>query len=237
MENLLTFSYSGVIVNTFTVILGSLMGLTFKKKVSSKYTDAVMCGLGLCTIYIGLSGALSAGSDADANPVMPIIAIALGVLIGTILDIDGKLAKLGQRVEQRFANQNGKIAEGFISASLLFCVGSMTIVGGINAGISGDNTLYFTKSALDLVSSTVLSVSFGLGVLLSAGFVFVFQGAIVLAATLIEPLLTTHMIAEMNCVGSLLIVLIGLNLMGITKIKVADFLPAILVALLLAIVI
>ena len=237
MENLLTFSYSGVIVNTFTVILGSLMGLTFKKKVSSKYTDAVMCGLGLCTIYIGLSGALSAGSDADANPVMPIIAIALGVLIGTILDIDGKLAKLGQRVEQRFANQNGKIAEGFISASLLFCVGSMTIVGGINAGISGDNTLYFTKSALDLVSSTMLSVSFGLGVLLSAGFVFVFQGAIVLAATLIEPLLTTHMIAEMNCVGSLLIVLIGLNLMGITKIKVADFLPAILVALLLAIVI
>ena len=237
MENLLTFSYSGVIVNTFTVILGSLMGLTFKKKVSSKYTDAVMCGLGLCTIYIGLSGALSAGSDADANPEMPIIAIALGVLIGTILDIDGKLAKLGQRVEQRFANQNGKIAEGFISASLLFCVGSMTIVGGINAGISGDNTLYFTKSALDLVSSTVLSVSFGLGVLLSAGFVFVFQGAIVLAATLIEPLLTTHMIAEMNCVGSLLIVLIGLNLMGITKIKVADFLPAILVALLLAIVI
>ena len=213
------------------------MGLTFKKKVSSKYTDAVMCGLGLCTIYIGLSGALSAGSDADANPVMPIIAIALGVLIGTILDIDGKLAKLGQRVEQRFANQNGKIAEGCISASLLFCVGSMTIVGGINAGISGDNTLYFTKSALDLVSSTVLSVSFGLGVLLSAGFVFVFQGAIVLAATLIEPLLTTHMIAEMNCVGSLLIVLIGLNLMGITKIKVADFLPAILVALLLAIVI
>ena len=237
MENLLTFSYSGVIVNTFTVILGSLMGLTFKKKVSSKYTDAVMCGLGLCTIYIGLSGTLSAGADADANPVMPIIAIALGVLIGTILDIDGKLAKLGQRVEQRFANQNGKIAEGFISASLLFCVGSMTIVGGINAGISGDNTLYFTKSALDLVSSTVLSVSFGLGVLLSAGFVFVFQGAIVLAATLIEPLLTTHMIAEMNCVGSLLIVLIGLNLMGITKIKVADFLPAILVALLLAIVI
>lgn len=237
MENLLTFSYSGVIVNTFTVILGSLMGLTFKKKVSSKYTDAVMCGLGLCTIYIGLSGAFSAGSDADANPVMPIIAIALGVLIGTILDIDGKLAKLGQRVEQRFANQNGKIAEGFISASLLFCVGSMTIVGGINAGISGDNTLYFTKSALDLVSSTMLSVSFGLGVLLSAGFVFVFQGAIVLAATLIEPLLTTHMIAEMNCVGSLLIVLIGLNLMGITKIKVADFLPAILVALLLAIVI
>ena len=243
MNNLLTFAYSGVIVNTMTVILGSLMGLIFKKNVSSKYTDAVMCGLGICTIYIGISGAISAGSDAQANPVMPIIAIALGVLLGTILDIDGKLAKIGANIEQKVSNGNtsnktkGKIAEGFVSACLLFCVGSMTIVGGINAGISGDNTLYFTKSALDLVSSTVLSVSFGVGVLFSAAFVLLFQGGIVFAATLIEPLLTTHMISEMNCVGSLLIVLIGLNLMGITKIKVADYLPSILIALLLAIVI
>ena len=241
MEHLLTFPYAGVLFNTLTVIIGSLTGLTFKKNVPSRLTDAVMCGLGLCTIYIGISGAISAGSDVQANPVMPIIAVALGVLVGTLLDIDGKLARLGVAVEKRFAKNKGtagggqgRIAEGFVSACLLFCVGSMTIVGGINAGVSGDNTLYFTKGVLDLVSSTVLSVSFGAGVLLSAGFVLVFQGGLVLMATLIEPLLTTHMIAEMNCVGSLLIVAIGLNLMGITKIKVADYLPAILVALLLA---
>ena len=239
MNELLTFPYAGVLFNTLTVIIGSLLGLSFKKNVPAKLTDAVMCGVGICTIYIGISGAISAGSDAQANPVMPIIAIALGVLIGTLLDIDGKLAKLGACVEQRFAKKEevankGKIAEGFVSACLLFCVGSMTIVGGINAGIFGDNTLYFTKGVLDLVSATVLSASLGIGVMLSAGFVFVFQGGLVLAATLIEPLLTTHMIAEMNCVGSLLIVLIGLNLMGITKTKVADYLPAILVALLLA---
>lgn len=241
MNELLTFPYAGVLFNTLTVIIGSLLGLSFKKNVPAKLTDAVMCGVGICTIYIGISGAISAGSDAQANPVMPIIAIALGVLIGTIMDIDGKLAKLGACVEQRFAKKEdaeggnkGKIAEGFVSACLLFCVGSMTIVGGINAGIFGDNTLYFTKGVLDLVSSTVLAASLGIGVMLSAGFVFVFQGGLVLAATLIEPLLTNHMIAEMNCVGSLLIVLIGLNLMGITKIKVADYLPAILVALLLA---
>lgn len=243
MDSLLTFPYSGVIFNTLTVIIGSLIGLSFKKSVPKKLTDAVMCGIGLCTLYIGISGAISAGADADANPVMPIIAIALGVLIGTLLDIDGRLAKLGNMVEQRFsrgsAGENGskgKIAEGFVSACLLFCVGSMTIVGGINAGVSGDNTLYFTKGVLDFVSSVALSVSFGVGVLLSAAFVFVLQGALVLGASLIEPLLTTHMIAEMNCVGSLLIVVIGLNLMGITKIKVADYLPAILVALLLAMV-
>ena len=242
MDNLLTFPYAGVLFNTLTVIIGSLTGLIFKKNVPAKLTDAVMCGLGVCTLYIGISGAISAGSDAQANPVMPIIAVALGVLLGTLLDIDGKLARLGVAVENRFSKNKtvangtgqGKIAEGFVSACLLFCVGSMTIVGGINAGVSGDNTLYFTKGVLDLVSSTVLSVSFGVGVLLSASFVLVFQGGLVLMATLIEPLLTTHMIAEMNCVGSLLIVVIGLNLMGITKIKVADYLPAILVALLLA---
>lgn len=244
MNTLLTFPYAGVLFNTLTVIAGSLIGLSFKKNVPRRLTDAVMCGLGLCTIYIGISGAISAGSDADANPVMPILAIAFGVLIGTLLDIDGKLARLGEMVEQRFSKKNGadsgaskgKIAEGFVSACLLFCVGSMTIVGGINAGVSGDNTLYFTKGVLDFVSSTALSVSFGIGVLLSSVFVLVFQGGLVLTASLIEPLLTTHMISEMNCVGSLLIVVIGLNLMGITKIKVADYLPAILIALLLAIV-
>jgi len=250
METLLIFPYAGVLFNTLTVIAGSLLGLAFKKNVPTRLTDAVMCGIGLCTVYIGISGAISAGSDAQANPVMPIIAIALGVLIGTLLDIDGRLTKLGNLVEQRFSKANtnggaaadrcdekaqkGRIAEGFVSACLLFCVGSMTVVGGINAGVSGDNTLYFTKGVLDFVSSTALSVSFGMGVLLSSVFVLVFQGGIVLAASLIEPLLTAHMIAEMNCVGSLLIVAIGLNLIGITKIKVADYLPAILVALLLA---
>ncbi|MBQ8381745.1 MAG: DUF554 domain-containing protein [Clostridia bacterium] len=243
MDKLLTFPYSGVIYNTLTVIVGSLIGLAFQKGFPKKLTDAVMCGIGLCTVYIGISGAVSAGSDADANPVMPIIAVALGVLIGTLIDIDRHLTRLGDAVERKFSKQSadgapskGRIAEGFVSACLLFCVGSMTIVGGINAGVSSDNTLYFTKGTLDFVSSIALSVSFGIGVLLSSVFVFLFQGGLVLAAGLIEPYLTSHMIAEMNCVGSLLIVIIGLNLIGVTKIKVANFLPAILIAMLLAIV-
>lgn len=235
-DKILSFPYTGVLFNTLTVIIGSLIGLAAKKGIPKKLTDALMCGIGLCTVYIGISGAVSAGSDKDANPVMPILAIAIGVLIGTLIDIDRHLTRLGDAVERKFTKGegHGRIAEGFVSACLLFCVGSMTIVGAINAGVSGDNTLYITKGVLDFVSGMALSVSFGVGVLLSSLFVFVFQGGLVLAAGLIEPLLTTHMIAEMNCTGSLLILLIGLNLMGITKIKVANYLPAIVVAMLLA---
>ncbi len=236
MEALLTFKYSGVIFNTLTVILGSLIGLALQRGIPKKLTDSLMCGLGLCTVYIGISGAVSAGGDPEASPVAPIIAIALGTLAGTLIDIDSLLCRAGDAIEKKVSHkeEHGRIAEGFVSACLMFCVGSMTIVGGINAGVSGDNTLYFTKGVLDFVSGMALSVSFGVGVLLSSLFVLTFQGTLVLGAGFIEPMLSHHMICEMNCTGSLLIVLIGLNLMGITKIKVANFLPAILVSMLLA---
>ena len=241
-DKIMTFPYAGVLFNTMTVVIGALIGMASRRGIPKRLTDALMIGIGLCTVYIGLSGAISAGSDGEANPMMPILSVAIGAVIGTLCDIDGRLARLGDAVERRFSRggsgeMQGRIAEGFVSACLLFCVGSMTIVGAINAGVSGDNTLYFTKGVLDLVSSMALAVSFGAGVLLSAVFVLVFQGALVLAAWLIEPLLTNHMIMEMNCAGSLLILAIGLNLIGITKIKVADYLPAILIAMLLASVI
>lgn len=122
------------------------------------------------------------------------------------------------------------MAEGFVTASLLFCVGAMTINGSLNAGISGDNSLLFTKSMLDLFSSIMLTASLGFGVMLSAVFVFVFQGALTLLAGVLAPALTPLAIAEMTCAGSLIIVAIATNLIGITKIKVADYLPAIVFA-------
>ena len=127
------------------------------------------------------------------------------------------------------------MAEGFVSATLLFCVGSMIILGGLSAGVSGDNTIYFTKSVLDFVAAIALSVSLGAGVLLSAAAVGILQALIVLAAGFLQPLLSEHMISEINCVGNLLILIIGLNLMGITKQKVANFLPAVLISLIMAI--
>ena len=238
MDAILHFPYTGVIVNTLAVIVGSLIGLLCKKGFPKKLSDAVMFGAGLCTAYIGISSAISAGSHPQANPIAPVIALAGGALIGTLLDIDGALNRAAASVENKLRHgQPGgnSLAEGFVSATLLFCVGSMIILGGLSAGISGDNTIYFTKSVLDFVSSVALSVSLGAGVLLAAVSVGVLQGLFVLAAGFLQPILTEHMIAEINCVGNLLIVIIGLNLMGITKQKVANFLPAIIIALVMAI--
>ncbi len=220
----------GVLVNVFTVILGGGVGLLCKRGIPRHLTDAVMLGIGLCTLYIGIDGAL-----AGENILIVIAAMVLGAIVGTLLDIDGGINRLGAWVERKFRAENGKtsLAEGFVTASLLFCVGSMTVVGSLNAGIAGDNEMLFTKSTLDLVSSAMLSASLGAGVLLSAAFVLVFQGGIVLLSSLIAPVLTDAAIAEMTCAGSLLIMALGFNLIGLTKIKVANYMPAIFFAPLL----
>ena len=222
----------GVLVNTATVIIGSLIGLLFKKSISRRFTDAIMLGIGLCTIYIGISGALE-----GENTLILILSIVLGAAMGTGLDIDKRINDLGDWIEKRFKKADGNsvsVAEGFVTASLLFCIGAMTIVGSLNAGLTGDNEMLFTKSLLDLISSLILSVSLGVGVMFAAAFVFVFQGSIVLLAQSLQPILTDSAIAEITCAGSLLILALGLNLIGLTKIKVANYLPAIVVAPLLS---
>ena len=217
----------GVFVNVVTVIVGSLIGLLFKKGIPERVSSAAMTGLGACTLYIGISGSL-----CGENVLILIAAVVLGAISGTLLDIDGKLNRMAQRVENAFKKENGKtsIAEGLISATLLFCVGSMTVTGSIQAGLTGDNSVLITKATLDLVSSMMLASSLGIGVLLSAGTVFLIQGGLVLLAGFLAPFMNTGAINEMTCAGSLLIVMIGTNLMGITKIKVADYLPAIVIA-------
>jgi len=154
------------------------------------------------------------------------------VLSGTLLNIDGAINRLAKAVEEKFRKEGQKvsIAEGIVTATLLFCVGSMTVTGSIQAGITGDNTLLITKATLDLVSSMMLASSLGVGVLLASVTVFVIQGGLVLMADFVAPFMSTGAINEMTCAGSILIMMIGTNLMGITKIKVADFLPAIVYA-------
>lgn len=216
----------GVIINTFTVILGSTMGLLLKKGIPEKVSKAAMTAIGLCTLYIGVDGALQGN-----NTIVLILSLVFGVIIGTAIDIDGKIAKLGSFIENKTKSkgEKGTVAQGFITASLLFCIGAMTIVGSLNAGLKGDYELLFTKSILDLISSCMLGSTLGIGVLFAAVFVLVYQGGLVLLASLLQNILTdTAMVAELTCAGSVMIIGLGLNILGITKIKVADFLPALL---------
>lgn len=217
----------GVIVNVITVIIGSCIGLLFKKGIPERVSRAAMTGLGACTLYIGISGSL-----CGENPLILIASVVLGAITGTLLNIDGAINRLAKKAEEKFNKQSSKtsLAEGLVSATLLFCVGSMTVTGSIQAGLTGDNTVLITKATLDLVSSMMLASSLGLGVLLSSVSVFVIEGGLVLLAGVISPLMSAGAVNEMTCAGSLLIIMIGTNLMGITKIKVADFLPAILYA-------
>lgn len=220
-------SFSGVIVNVFTVLLGSTVGMLLKKAIPQQVTTAVMTGLGLCTLYIGVDGALACN-----NILIVIAAMVLGGIVGTLLDIDGGINRLGDAVAARFRKQPGQttVAEGFVTASLLFCIGAMTITGSLNAGMSGDNSLLYTKALLDLFSSMMLAASLGVGVVCSAVFVLVFQGGLVLLAGVLAPVLTQAAIADLTCAGSLMILALGLNLIGIARIKVADYLPAIVFA-------
>lgn len=222
----------GVLVNVIAVLIGSTIGLLFKKGIPKRYSDAIMTGIALCTVYIGISGSLK-----GENTLLLIISTVLGAAAGTALDIDGFISRIGDRLEARFAKNDGSIsvAQGFVTASLLFCVGAMTIVGSINAGL-GDNELLFTKSLLDFISAIMLSVSLGIGVLFSSAFVFVFQGFFALLSGVLAPVLSDAAIAEMTCAGSVLIIGLGLNMLGVTKIKVANYLPALVFAPIAAII-
>jgi len=214
----------GVAVNTATVLIGSFLGLLFKKGIPEKYKDNLMKGIGLCTIFIGISGALK-----GENTIVLILSMVTGILIGTLIDIDKRFNSLSKKIESKFRKDNSQIsfAEGFVTACLVFCIGSMTIVGSLEAGLNGDNKMIFIKSILDLISSFVLASTLGIGVMASAVFVLIFQGAIVLLAGAAAPFLTENVITEMVCVGSVLIFALGLDLTGIKKLKVMNFLPAV----------
>ena len=213
----------GVVVNTLTVLVGSIIGLLCKKGIPERLSSAVMTGIGLCTMAIGVTGILS-----GENPLVLIVSMVLGVLIGELLDIDGHVNRLVERVAGKTAGAGkaAQISQGFITACLLFCIGAMTIVGSLNAGLKGDNEMLLTKSLLDFISSMMLSATLGIGVLFSAVFVLVFQGGIVLLAQFLAPVLSASAIAELTCAGSLMILALGFNIVGITKIKVINFLPA-----------
>lgn len=236
-----SFSLWGAIVNALAVIAGSLIGLAFHRlaladkrsgkkggELGKKVSSALMTGVGLCVMLIGIQGAIK-----SRNILVVIVSMALGALIGTLLDLDGKINRLGELIEKKTKNRFGRISEGFVSASLLFCVGAMAVTGALESGLTGNHSTQYAKALLDAISSVVFSASMGFGVMLSAVMVLLYQGSITLLAECIQPLLNEAVVTEMSAVGSLLIIGISLNLLGVTKIKLMNYIPAIFLPMLL----
>ena len=221
----------GTIVNTVAVIAGAVIGLLMKKGLPEKLADTLIKGLGLCTMYLGISGSL-----VGENSLIMIISIVIGTLIGEGIDLDLRVKQLGEFLERKFRSRDGtkvSIAEGFVTSSLLFCVGAMAIVGSLQSGLSGNHEILFNKSTLDFVAAIIFASSLGIGVVFAAGFVFVYQGSITLLAQWISPFLTDTVVNEMTCVGSVIIIGLALNMLGITKLKVMNYVPAIFIPMIL----
>ena len=223
----------GTIVNSVAVVIGCLIGFLIKGRLKTNISNTIMSGLGLCVLYIGVSGALK-GEDT----LLMIICIVIGALIGELIDIDKWLSRLGEIIERK-VNKVGKsniaIAEGFVSASLLFCVGAMAIVGSLESGLRGNHDTLFAKSLLDGVTSIILTSTLGIGVIFSAVTIFIYQGLITLGAGMLANVLSESVINNMTAVGSLLIIGLGFNILGITKIKVANMLLAVILPVLLGV--
>jgi len=214
----------GTLVNIAAVAAGCLVGRWAGQFLSDRVRNTMMAGLGLAVLLIGLQLALP-----SQQPMIVIGSIILGGLLGELLNIEGRLEAFGRRLQLRFAGA-GKIAEGFVTASLLYCVGAMAIMGALQDGLGGEPTILYAKSALDGIASVALTSTLGIGVLFSVLPLLFYQGAITLAAGLAAAILTEPVITEMNAVGGLLIIAISLDLMGLKRLPVGNLLPGVFVA-------
>lgn len=227
----------GVIVNSLAIICGGVVGLIINKGIPKRLDKSIMEGLALVVTYMGISGTL----EGD-NPLYVIISITMGIIIGELIDIDNLLNKLGLYLDSKLSKNNessskeeNKISKGFVSSSLLYCVGAMAVVGSIQSGLSNDYSVLLAKSVLDGVSSIFFAASMGIGVLLSSVAVFIYEGIITLGASGLSNILSDNVITYMTCVGSLLIMAMGLNMLKVCNIKVANMLPSMLIPIILGI--
>ena len=216
----------GPLVNGGAVVVGGLVGLFAGRLLSEKLRTSVMAALSLMTIGIAVPGLLK-----SSNALIPIISMVVGTIIGELLDIDAAVNKLGEALQKRFTGST--ITEGFVTGSLVFAVGARAVMGPLESGLQHQHSLLFSKSVIDGVASVVFASTLGLGVALSGITVFVVEGGIALLAAVVAPYLGEAVVNEITFVGSLLIVGISLNLLGVTKLRILNMVPAILLPILL----
>ncbi|MEN1761869.1 DUF554 domain-containing protein [Anoxynatronum sibiricum] len=216
----------GTIVNSLAILLGGFIGLLFQKGIADRFKNTVMQALGLSVLMIGMSGALK-----SENILLLIFSLVVGSLVGEALKVEDKLTAFGKWMEARSGRGEGQVARGFVATSLIYCVGAMAIVGALESGLTGNHETLYAKSLLDGVSAVIFASTLGVGVLLSALSVLVYQGAITLAAGALAVVLVDAVILEMSAIGGLLIVGIAVNILEIKRIPVGNMLPAVFVPL------
>lgn len=226
---------SGTIINAVLVIVGSLAGMLFKKILPERLKSTLLQAVGLIVMFVGIGGAVSAtltlsdGVFGTKDTLNMILSMVFGTIIGELIDIEKRLDTFGAFCQRKLVKGDARstFAEGMVTASLIFVVGAMAVVGALDNGIRGDNSTLVAKGIIDCITGMVLASTLGIGVMFSAIPVFVYQGAIALLGVYIEPYLTDAVISQMSFSGSILIFAIGVNMLGITKIKVGNMLPAI----------
>ena len=218
--------FTGTIVNALTVIIGTAIGCFLKGEKLKQASDRVFQGFGLFTMVLGISGAVGL-----PHPVFMLVSLIIGVSIGELADLDDKFNRFGGWLQKRFSREDdsGGFTNGFLSGVLLFCVGSMTFMGALEGGLQNQHTIYFTKSVLDGFAACMFAMGSGIGVGFSAIVVLLYQGSLTALASLLSPIMTAETVAVSVAVGSLSLLGLGMNMLGITKLKVANFLPAMFV--------
>ncbi len=213
----------GTLVNVGAIVVGSSIGLLIKGGLPERFRNTIMQALAMFVIVVGLMGAMG-----TANAILVLICLVIGTIIGEAIDIDKRLELFGGRVKDRFSKDGeSNFAQGFITGSLVYCVGAMAIVGSLNAAIQGDNSILYTKAVLDGVSAVLFTSVYGISVMLAAVSVLVYQGALTLLAGVLAPFLSAAAITEMSAVGGVLILGLGFSIMEIKHVKVANMLPAV----------
>lgn len=221
----------GTIVNAIAIIIGGSLGVLLKRGIPQNYKNTIMQGIALSVFVIGVSGALKSN-----NILLIIFSIAIGSIIGEKFGIESKLEQIGNWLEMKLSSKYGNVAKGFVTASLVYCVGAMAIVGSLESGMTGDHSTLFAKSLLDGISSIIFASTLGIGVVFSSIAVFLYQGTITLFASLIGGLLTEGVILEMSAIGGILIMGISINILEIKKIPVGNMLPSMFIPIIYQII-
>ncbi|HAQ40628.1 MAG TPA: DUF554 domain-containing protein [Clostridiales bacterium] len=217
----------GTIVNSLAVVIGGMIGVFFRNVIPEKLSDSLLKASGLAVIVVGIKLIL-----AGDNLTLLIISIIIGTVVGELINIEGRLDNFGALVESKIKNKQSNVALGFVTCTLIYCVGSMAIVGSIQSGLSGNHEILFSKALLDGIVSVSMAVSMGIGVVFSSISILIYQGTITLLAGFMQSLLSDVVVNEMTAVGGVLIMAIGLNFLEIKRIKVGNMLPAIFLPIL-----